>query len=177
MKCKMLCVVFLAAAQNVPHWTCVYTVSGSASTPASPADVANYLAKSLTAGGQEFCAAQPTPSGFCDATLGVTGLCAAQPAPASGSRFCRLAPAPKGWTMTTGFGSPGRDCAPNGKGMSADAQSSLLQYLAPFMPGFKLTLPQGARALQCVQQYVSIDDWVSAHPRGRAYHVVVGSVA
>lgn len=157
----------------MPHWTCVYKVSGSASTRASPADVASYLAKSLTAGGQEFCAAQPTPSGFCDATLNVTGLCAAQPAPASGSSSCRLAPAPKGWTMTTGLGSPGRDCPPNGKGMSADAQSSLLQYLAPFMPGFKLTLPQGARALQCVQQFVSIDDWASAQACDSAYRVVV----
>jgi hypothetical protein len=57
--------------------------------------------------------------------------------------------------MTTTMAVPGWDCAPSGNKMSAAAQSSLLDYLAGYVPGFNLTLPQGSKALQCVQQYVS----------------------
>lgn len=39
--------------------------------------------------------------------------------------------------------------------MSADAQSSFLQYLSGFVPGFKLSLPQAKKGLQCIQEYVS----------------------
>lgn len=39
--------------------------------------------------------------------------------------------------------------------MTAAAQSSFVEYLAGYIPGFKLTLTQGGKALQCVQEYVS----------------------
>jgi hypothetical protein len=57
--------------------------------------------------------------------------------------------------MTTTLAAPGWDCPASGKGLSAAAQASLLAYLAGYVPGFNLTLPQGSKALQCVQQYVS----------------------
>lgn len=143
----------------MPQWSCTFAVSGAAGAAYGPAAVASYLAATLTAGGQEWCASQPSPSGFCDATLGVTGLCAVAPAPGPGGNgtLCRLTPgaaiAPV--TMTASLASPGVDCPPSGKKLSAAAQTSLLASLAAYMPGFRLSLPQAKQNLQCVQQYVS----------------------
>jgi hypothetical protein len=152
--------------QGVPQWTCGYSLqySGSGSpTGFGTAEVATWLAATLSAGGQEFCAGQPAASGFCSSTLGVTGLCAASPAPAGGaSSFCKLTPvsSSSSWTMTASLASPGVDCPPAGKKLSAAGQSSLLALLSSYMPGFKLSLPPQAtkQALSCVQQYVSALD-------------------
>lgn len=144
--------------QGVPQWTCLYAVSGGGS--ATAADVAAYLASTVSAGGQEFCSGQPGGSGFCDPALGITGLCAASPAPAAGSpSFCRLMPtvgiSSSSWTMTTVLAAPGNDCPTAGRKLSVTAQSSLLDFLGGYMPGFALTLPQAKKTLQCVQQWVS----------------------
>lgn len=152
--CCCIAACCLLVLQSVPQWSCVYQVAGSASATISPAAVASYLAKTVTAGGQEFCAGQPSASGFCDATAGVTGLCATAPSNSSSS-FCRVMPVSKQWTMTATLASPGLDCPKAGKPMSADAISSFVTYLSGYMPGFSITLKKANKPLQCVQQYVS----------------------
>lgn len=158
----------LCLLQNVPQWSCQYALAPlSGGSAAVPAAALRYMAKTLSAGGQEFCASQPSPSGFCDPTAGITGLCASQPGSSSSGNstgtFCRLAPVTQTTTMLTTLATPGRDCPTGGKRLTAEGQSSLVAYLGGFLPGFKLTVVQGSKApLQCIQEYVSVHcmEWV-----------------
>jgi hypothetical protein len=112
------------------------------------------MAQTISASGQEFCASQPSRSGFCDATLGVTGLCAVQPS--SNGTFCQLAPVTQSNTMLTTLASAGRDCPSPGRRMSAEGVQSLVDYMAGFLSGFTLTVVQGKKStLQCIQEFVS----------------------
>lgn len=135
-------------------------VPHDASVPAASDAALQYMAQTISAGGQEFCASQPSRSGFCDATLGVTGLCAVQPS--SNGTFCQLAPVTQSSTMLTTLASAGRDCPSPGRRMSAEGVQSLVDYLAGFLPGFTLTVVQGKKAtLQCIQEFVSFKASVS----------------
>lgn len=142
--------------QGVPMYACKYAIQGPTTNLWDGPAAAAYLARSISASGQTFCSAAPS-SGFCGSTAGVTGFCAAAPAPAAAADAplaCTLLAAPPPAQMAVTLAGQALLCNAT-TGLSDAGAASLQQYIAALLPGFSVTLPAwSSQNINCTRAQV-----------------------